>query len=119
MAYDKFLRERAVSYRQKHSQKQTCEAFGVSPSALKKWQKQYNETGSLENKPLQRQWRKIDPEKLRADVQAYPEDFNDETAQRFGCSGEGIRPALQKLKIIRKKKSLPTAKTLKKNARNI
>jgi transposase len=115
MAYDKVLRERAVSYRQK----QTCEAFGVSSSALKKWQKQYKETGNLENKPLQRHWRKIDPEKLRADVEAYPEDFNDERAQRFGCSGEGIRLALQKLKITRKKKFLPTAKSLKKNARNI
>ena len=119
MGYDKVLRERAVSYRQNHSQKQTCETFGVSSSALKKWQKQYNETGSLENKPLQRQWRKIDPEKLRADVQAHPEDFNDERAQRFGCSGEGIPLALQKLKITRKKKSLPTAKSLKKNAGNI
>jgi transposase len=66
MGYDKVLRERAVLYREKHGQKQTCQAFGISASALKKWQKQYKETGSLGNKPLQRKWRKIDPEKLRA-----------------------------------------------------
>ena len=103
MAYDKVLRERALLYREKHSQKETCEVFALSVAALKLWQKQYKETGSLENKPLERKWRKIDPEKLKADVQAYPDDFNDERAQQFGCSGEAIRQALQKLIITRKK----------------
>jgi transposase len=103
MGYDKVLRERAVFYREKHSQKETCEAFGISASALKEWQKKYTETGSLENKPLDRKRRKIDPEKLRADVQAHPDGFNDERAERVGCSGEAIRQALQKLKITGKK----------------
>ena len=49
MAYDKVLRERAVFYRATHSQKETCDAFGISSSALKEWQKKYAETGSLEN----------------------------------------------------------------------
>jgi len=61
MGYDKVLRERAVFYREKHSQKETCEAFGISAGALKEWQKKYAETGNLENKPLKRKWRKIDP----------------------------------------------------------
>ena len=64
MGYDKVLRERAVFYREKHTQKETCEAFGISASALKEWQKKYADTGSVENKPLERTWRKIDPEKL-------------------------------------------------------
>jgi transposase len=119
MGYDKVLRERAVFYRGKHRQKETCQAFGVSAGALKKWQKQYKETGSLKNKPLQRKWRKTDPQKLIADVDAHPDDFNDERAERFGCSGEAIRQALQKLIITRKKRVLPTAKSLKKNVRNI
>ena len=118
MAYDRVLRERAVFYREKHSQKETCEAFGISASALKEWQKKYKETGSLENKPLERKWRKIDPEKLKADVQAHPDDFNNERAERFGCSGEAIRQALEKLKITRKKKLSPTAKNQKKSGRN-
>jgi transposase len=118
MGYDKILRERAVLYRGKHTQKETCETFGVSATALKRWQKQYKETGSLENKLLERKWRKIDPEKLRADVQAHPDDFNDERAKRFGCSGEAIRQALRKLKITRKKRALPIVKNLKKNDGN-
>ena len=70
------------------------------------WQKQYTEPGSLENKPLERTWRKIDPEKLRTDVQAHPDDCNNARAQRFGCSSEAIWQALQKLNITRKKKEL-------------
>jgi transposase len=105
MAYDKVLRERAVFYRETHSQKETCDAFGVSASALKEWQKKYKETGSLENKPLNRTWWKIDPQKLKADVEAHLDDFNDERAERFGCSGQAIRQALRKLTITRKKKS--------------
>ena len=119
MSYDKVLRERAVRYCEQHTHKETCEAFGVSVSAVKQWQKRYNETGNLANKPLHRTWRKIEPEKLRADVQEHPDDFNDERAQRFGCSGEAIRQALQKLKITRKKRALPTKKSPKKRDRNM
>jgi len=95
MGCDKVLRERAVCYREQHSHKETCEAFGISSSALKAWQKHYAQTGSLEDKPLERTWRKIDPAKLRADVPIHPDDFNDERAQRFGCSGEAIRQTLE------------------------
>jgi len=119
MRYDRVLRERAVCYREKHSQKETCQTFGISSSALKVWQKQYIEPGSLENKPLERTWRKIDPEKLRADVPAHPDDCNNARAQRFSCSGGAIRQALQKLNITRKKRALPTAKSPKKNDRNM
>ena len=119
MGYDKVLRGRAVFYREKHSQKERCEAFGVSSSALKAWHKKYAQTGSLENKALARKWRKIDPEKLRADVLAHPDDFNNERAERFSCSGEAIRQALEKLKITRKKRALPTKKSPKQNGRTM
>jgi len=119
MGYDKVLRERVVFYREKHSEKETCEAFGVSASALKKWQKKYAQTGNMENKPLKRTWRKIDPAKLRADVPAHPDDCNDERAEQFGCSSEAIRQALEKLKITRKKRALPATKNPKKTGGNI
>jgi transposase len=108
MGYDKVFRKRAVLYSEKHTIKETVEAFGISRHALTSWQTRYYETGNLANKPLNRTWRKIDPEKLRADVAAYPDAFYDERAARFGCSGEAIRQALQKLKITRKKRVLPT-----------
>jgi hypothetical protein len=68
----------------------------------------------LENKPLDRKWWKIDPEKLKTNVQTHPEDFNDERAERFGCSGEAIRQALQKLKITGKKEPYLPRKVLRK-----
>lgn len=104
MSYDKKLREQAVKYREKHSQKETSEAFGVSVSAIKRWQKKKKMTGKIENEPLERTGRKIKEEELRKDVATYPEDFNDERAVRFGCTGEAIRVAMKKYKLTRKKR---------------
>ena len=61
------------------------------------------ETGSLENRPLERSWRKIEPEKLKADVKEKPDDFDWERAERFGSSRQGIESARRKHKITRKK----------------
>jgi transposase len=106
MSYDPKFRERALKFFEAHSTKETCEAFGISPNALYTWKRRLAETGSLENKPLNRPWRKIDPEKLRKDVEDYPDAFNRERAQRFGCTEETVRLALKKLKKKKKKKTL-------------
>jgi transposase len=103
MGYGKDLKERAVKYKETHSVKETAETFNVSESAIRGWEKQYQQTGNLDKKPLERKWRKIDPEKLRKDVKGHPDAFNRERAQRFGCTEEAIRLALKKLKITRKK----------------
>ena len=105
MSYDPTFRERAVKHAQTHGIKKTCESFGASASALKSWQKLYRETGALGNKPLNRKWRKIDPELLLKDVRERPDAFNWERAERFGCRAEAIRQALRKLKVTRKKNS--------------
>jgi len=103
MAYSKDLREKAMGYRATHTQKETAETYGVSESAIQDWEKLQRETGSLEKKPLERKWRKIDPEKLSAYVSEHPDAFLDEIAEMFECSGEAIRLALKKQKITRKK----------------
>ena len=104
MSYDKKLRKQALKYRETHTQKETSETFGISASAIKDWQKQMKETGKLENKPLARSGRKIKETELRADVEKYPDDFNWERAERFDCSEEGIRKAMKRHKITRKKR---------------
>lgn len=104
MSYDKKIREQAVKYRETHRQKETSEVFGVSVSAIKRWQKKLKLKGNIKNEPLERRGRKIKEEKLRKDVELYPEDFNDERALRFGCTGEAIRVALRKYKLTRKKR---------------
>ena len=104
MSYDKKIRIQAVKYREKHTQAETSEAFGVSVGAIKDWQKLLKTKGNLEKKPLKRSGRKIKEEELRADVEKYADDFNSERAKRFDCTGEAIRIAMKKYKLTRKKK---------------
>jgi len=92
-----------MEYRATHSIRKTAEIFGVSVSAIQDWEKIQQETGKLDKKPLERKWRKIDPEKLRAYIAERPDAFLEEIAEAFECSGEAIRLALKKLKITRKK----------------
>ncbi|WP_353654136.1 IS630 transposase-related protein [Bacteroides caecimuris] len=61
------------------------------------------ETGNLEKKDLHRSFRKIDPEKLKAYVVARPDAYQLEMAKASGCSESGIRDALRRHKITRKK----------------
>jgi len=104
MSYDKKIREQALKYRGTHTQKETSEIFGVSVSAIKDWQKLQKEKGNVEKKKLFRKGRKIGEAELRADVEAHPEDFNWERAVRFGCTEEGIRKAMKRHKLTRKKR---------------
>ena len=77
--------------------------FKVSRSTIQKWEKQLKETGNLGKKELHRDFRKIDPEKLRAYVAEHPDAYQREMAEAFGCSPSGIRDALQRCQITRKK----------------
>jgi len=111
MSYPRKHRERTIEYRQAgHTLEETHQTFKVARSTIQKWEKQLKETGSLEKKELHRSYRKIDPEKLRAYVAEHPDAYQLEMAKAFGCSESGIRYALHRHKIIRKKDdSLPGA----------
>jgi len=93
-----------LKYRATHTQKETTEIFGVSVSAIKDWEKLQAEKGSLEKKELKRKGRKIGEAELKADVASKPDDFNWERAVRFGCTEEGIRKAMKRHKLTRKKR---------------
>jgi len=81
------------------SQRETCEAFGISEHALKTWRRQLKNTGTLENAPKIRRWRNPgEPGDLLLDIHRNPDDFNEERAKKFGCTGEAIRRAMKKLK---------------------
>ena len=60
--------------------------------------------GGFGKKELQRGFRKIDPEKLKAYMAEHPDAYQSEMAEVFGCSESGIRDALRRLKITRKKR---------------
>ena len=92
-----------MAYRKKHTQKETCETFGISTTALNTWRRQQKNTGTMERTPKVRRWRKIEPGDLVLDIHRNPDDFNEERAERFNCTGEAIRRSMKKLKITRKK----------------
>ena len=102
--YSKDIKEKALAYREKHTQKETCETFGISANALKEWRRHIKRTGTLERTPEVRRWRKIEPGELLLDVHRKPDAFNNERAERLNCSTEAIRKAMKKLNITRKKK---------------
>ena len=62
------------------------------------------EEGHLEKKPVKRSFRKIDPEKLCSYVDKHPDAYQSEMAKEFHCSESGIRDALKRLNITRKKR---------------
>lgn len=100
------LRERAVKYYfQGHTYERTSDVFRVSKSAVCEWVHKFQETGDLNNKPLHRGFKKVDPEKLREYVKEHPDDNQKEIAEAFGCSPQAICKALKRNNITRKKKT--------------
>ena len=98
------LRKATVTYHLAgHTLKETSEIFGVGKSTISEWTKKYKETGDLSNKPLNRGFKKIDPEKLREYVKKHPDATQQEMAEIFHCSDSAIGKAFQKNKITRKK----------------
>jgi len=105
MSYSKDLRERAIALVDGGEKAEKVrKMFKLGANTITQWKKLRAETGSLSNRELKRSWQKIDPEKLRLDVKAKPDDFDSERAERFGCSRRGIQHARKKHKITRKKR---------------
>jgi len=105
MGYDKKFRERVLSHVDAGESKEKVRLmFKLGKNTIRQWETLREETGTLENRPLERSFRKIDPEKLKSDVKENPDDFDSERAVRFGCSRQGIESARKKHKITRKKR---------------
>ena len=115
MSYSKDYRKRTIEYRQTgHTLEETHRTFKVSISTIQRWEQQLKETGDLGKKELHRNFRKIDPEKLRASVTEHPDAYQSEMAEAFGCSESGIRDALRRNKITRKKRRLAIRSRIRK-----
>ena len=91
------------AYRNGHSKAEVTEMFGLGYHTLRDWEILEEETGSLENRPLDRKPYRIEREKLLAYYKEHPDSTNKETANAFNCSVSGIRSAKAVLKITRKK----------------
>jgi len=105
MCYEKKFRERVLAHVDAgKKQEDVRNLFGLGANTISQWKKLQKETGKLENRELKRKPKKIDPEKLKVDIAENPDDFDDERAVRFNCTGEAIRQVRKKHKLTRKKK---------------
>lgn len=92
MSYSVDLRERALrAVRNGHTKAEVREMYGLGENTLRDWENLEAETGSLENRPLNRTGYKIDRERLLEWYRENPYSTNKETAIAFGCSVSGIR----------------------------
>ena len=98
MSYSLDLRKCAVEYHlEGHSLRATTKIFGASPQTISNWVSQLKEEGTLDNKPLKRTFRKIDPEKPKKFIAENPDAYLREIKEEFNCSESGIVFAPNKL----------------------
>jgi transposase len=121
MAYSMDLRERAVKYclEKNHTQSETAQVFGVSVSALKRWMEKQKNTGSMADRKRIRKQYKYSPEKIIEIIRNNPDAYLYEIAEQFeNGSVTGVKSALDRMGITRKKRRQGTGNETKKNARN-
>ena len=109
------LREAAIAYHESgHTIAETAEIFGVGKSTISGWKRKKKETGNLKDKPLNRTYKKIEPERLKRYVKEHPEATQQEMAEEFGCCNQAISKALKRNKITRKKRRFVTKNRIQK-----
>ena len=86
-----------------HTGKELYEAFKIYPSAIERWRKLLNETGTLEPQYNETRTGKIDLSKLQKAVEERPDACLSELAIQFGCTKQGGFYALKRLEITVKK----------------
>ena len=99
-------REAVVAFIEKgNTQSLASQIFGVSTRTVAKYMWRKRVHGHLESAPLNRTFRKIDPERLKEFFNERPDATLREASDTFGVSVAGIFRALRRLKITLKKRS--------------
>jgi transposase len=115
MAYSKDLRKKVLDYRANHTLQDTHNTFKISVTTILDWEKLQSENGSLDKRPLNRTFKKIDPVKLAEYVIEYPDSYLSEIGEHFDCSATAVFYALENLSITLKKLKFVIVKQMKKN----
>jgi transposase len=119
MAYDNSLKILVIKYRDAgHTFSEVYEAFGVDAKRYHAWKKEFEETGTFRTHYPASHAGKIDPDTLRRLREEHPDWYYSQFAKVFGVSAQAIQKRFAKMKITRKKKLLPTAKSQGKSGRN-
>lgn len=106
MAYSLDFRQKVLKVRDAEglSMAQVAKRFGICLATVMNWSKDIVPK-KTRNKPAT----KIDMEALRQDVEAHPDAYTYERANRLGASKNGIWYALRRLGVTYKKKSAAPA----------
>jgi len=73
---------------------------------VNKWHRKYQKTRSIANKSLERTFKKIDSDKLKAYMEKYPNAYLKEIGEVFGCTDMAIYYAFKGLGSTRKKRQI-------------
>jgi len=104
MSYDTRFRKKVLDFIDKGNTIKTAhELFGVGTTTIKEWKKLKRATGSLANRPLKRNSRKICLERLESHISESPDSYQSEVAELFGCTQPAVHYALKRLNLTRKK----------------
>ena len=105
MAYSIDYRKRVIEYREEgNSLRKTSKVFKVAVPTIREWERKLREENTLDRKPLNRTFRKLDPEKLKQHVKEHPDAYLRERADYFGVAVSTVAYVLARLKITYKKK---------------
>ncbi len=100
MAYSNDYRQMILAkLKEGSSFQELAQEYQISPTTIQSWKKNPERKKRI-SKPY-----KIDNDALRADVKAFPDDYQYQRAARFNCSQNGICNALKRLGISQKKDS--------------
>lgn len=122
MAYSIDLRKRCVDYYTSgHSKTETAKVFQVGTGTVSRWRAELRDKGMWGNiyKSDSRQPKKLKFEALKKYVEKHPDAFLYEIAAEFSASSEGVRNALKRYGITRKKRLIFMKNGTKKNVQNI
>ena len=104
-SYDIKLRKKTIEYLKKgHTYRETGKVFGISPNTLTAWVKKLKETGSLHDKKATVTTRKIDQRRLEEYLLEYPDAYQSEIAEYFGCRQSSVSGYLSRHGYTRKKR---------------
>ena len=108
MSYSEDFRKRTIEYLEEgHTYKETSEMFRISPNTLNQWVKRYREEGSLRRK-YRSYTRKIEKSAIMEYLEKYPDAYQSEIAEHFGCDSSTVSRSLKRMGITRKKRQNAT-----------
>ena len=105
MAYDIKFKKKTIEYYSKNANaRKTAKIFGISTNTLNEWRKEYKEYGEFLTKPKPANNTKVTESDLQKYLDDNPDSYQEEIANHFGVTQQGISKSLKRFNITRKKR---------------